>query len=98
MKNQKFPLPSKYWIYVSLCAVMMVLLFVNIFVSDAITGDKEFYEYDHSDWISFAFFVISELLMGVLMFFFGIRAGRILNQNGTQYMTLWKCMDSTHLP
>lgn len=90
MKNQKFPLPTKYWIYVSLCAVMMVLLFVNIFVCAAITGGKELHEFGHSDWIHFAFFVISELLMGVLMFFFAIRAGRILNQKDIQKKTYYE--------
>ena len=77
MKKPKFPSPKKYKIYISLCAMTAVLLFVNIFVTDAITGNKEFYEFGHSDWLYFTLFITSELLMVLLMFFFSARACKI---------------------
>lgn len=30
MKDTRFPLPRKYWIYVALCAILAILLFMNI--------------------------------------------------------------------
>lgn len=80
MKKSKFPLPPQYWIYLSLCVIMAILLFVNIFVTNAITGEKEFYEFSSNDWHHFILFIISELLIGFLMFLFGTKAGKFARQ------------------
>ena len=44
MRNTKFPLPKKYWMYVILCAALGILLFVYIFITNGITGEKEFWD------------------------------------------------------
>lgn len=90
MKKSKFPLPTKYWILISLCGVMAVLLFVNIFASDHITGGKEFHEFSSDDWRSFALFLLSEVLIGLLMFLFGRSAGKIARQVNTQKRTYYE--------
>ena len=59
---------------------MVIILFVNIFVTAAIINDKEIYEFPSYDWHYFIFFIISELLIGLLMFFFGTKAGKIMRQ------------------
>lgn len=84
MKNAKFPLPKKYWIYVFLAAVFAVLLFVNIFVTNGLTGEKEFWDFIAKDWFYFAAFLLTEIIIGFLMFFFSVQAGKMANNNQRQ--------------
>lgn len=84
MKNSKFPLPKKYWVYISIMAFAGIMWFVNIFLSNVITGDKEFSEYGKGDWIYVAFFIISEIVIGFLLFFFSVKAGKIGQKNEKQ--------------
>ena len=69
MGKTKFPLPKKYWMYVVLCAALGILLFVNIFITDGITGEKEFWDFTKQDWYHFALFLLTEFLIILLMAF-----------------------------
>lgn len=84
MRNTKFPLPKKYWIYVILCAASAILMFVNIFVTDGITGEKEFWDFTQQDWHHFTLFLVTEVLIILLMAFWAIKAGKLANKQEEQ--------------
>ena len=77
MKKTKFPFPRKYWIYVSICGVFAILLFVNIFVTDGLTGEKEFWDFSQQDWCYFALFLLTEIVIALFMFLFAVKAGKL---------------------
>ena len=84
MRNTKFPLPKKYWMYVILCAALGILLFVNIFITDGITGEKEFWDFAQQDWYHFALFILTEVFIILLMAFLAIKAGKLVNKQEKQ--------------
>ncbi len=84
MRNTRFPLPKKYWMYIILCAVLGILLFVNIFVTDGITGEKEFRDFTQQDWYCFVVFLLIEILLILLMAFFAIKGGRLIHKQEEQ--------------
>lgn len=69
---------------------MAILLFVNFFATNTITDEKEFFEFSPNDWHCFILFFISELLIGLLMFFFGAKAGKIVSQVNKQKKTYYE--------
>lgn len=73
-------LPKKYWTYLALCIVFIVLLFANIFVTNELTGDKELSAFTQEDWLYFAAFLLTEMLFAALMFVFAVKAGRMINK------------------
>ena len=77
MKKTEFPFPKKYWIYVSICGVFAVLLFVNIFVADGLTGEKEFWDFSQQDWCYFALFLLTEIVIALFIFLFAVKAGKL---------------------
>ena len=77
MKKTEFPFPRKYWIYMSICGVFAILLFVNIFVTDGLTGEKEFWDYSQQDWCYFALFLLTEIVIALFMFLFAVKAGKL---------------------
>ena len=84
MGKTKFPLPKKYWMYVVLCAALGILLFVNIFITDGITGEKEFLDFTQQDWYHFALFLLTEFFIILLMAFWAIKAGNLVNKQEKQ--------------
>lgn len=74
-------LPKKYWIYVAVVFVLAVLLFVNIFVTDGLTDEKEFSAFTQEDWLCFAAFILVEITLGVLMFVFAVKAGKLIKKH-----------------
>ncbi len=86
MKRTQFPLPKKYWLYVGLTAVLAVCLFLNIFWTDDITGEKEFWDYTAKNWLFFAAFLMTEILLGIGMHYFAVKAGRISKQRDEQFL------------
>jgi len=81
MKNVKFPLPKKYWIYMSLIALFAVLVFVNVFATNGLNNEKELWEFNQKDWCYFLVFLLTEIIIGIFMFFFAVKAGRISISN-----------------
>ena len=73
MKKTEFPFPRKYWIYVSIFGVFAILLFVNIFVTDGLTGEKEFWDFSQQDWCYFALFLLTEIVIALFMFLFAVK-------------------------
>lgn len=84
MRNTKSPLPKKYWIYIILCAVLGILLFVNIFITDGITGGKEVWDFTRQDWYHFAFFLVTEVLSIFILVFWAIKTGKLVNKQEEQ--------------
>ena len=84
MKNAKFSLPKRYWLDLALAGVLAVLLFANIFATDALTGDKPIQAFTRQDWLSLARFLLAELIVGGLMALCGLRAGRLFRRNRRQ--------------
>lgn len=81
MKNVKFPLPKRYWIYVSVLVVLAVLLFANIFITDDLTGEKEFGAFTQTYWYYFAAFLLTEIILELTMFVFAVKAGGLMEEN-----------------
>lgn len=77
MKETTFPFPKKYWVYLVFCVVLGVLLFINIFVADGLTGEKEFWDFTQQDWLYFAVFLLTEIIIGFFLFFFAVKAGKL---------------------
>lgn len=84
MKNVKSRLPKKYWVYVSAAAVFAVLLFVNLYITDKLTGEKEFGKYTKADWFYFAAFLLTEIILGLIMSIFAIKGGRLMAENSNK--------------
>lgn len=74
-------LPKKYWIYVAVVFVLAVLLFVSIFVTDGLTDEKEFSAFTQEDWLYFAAFILAEITLGVFMFVFAVKAGKLIKKH-----------------
>lgn len=81
MNNPKFPLPKKYWVYITILVVIGVLLFANIFRTDSWTGDKKFGEFVKQDWIAFGIFILEEVILVAIMMFVAFKGGRIVKAN-----------------
>ena len=77
MRNTRFTLPRRYWVYIIICGVLGILLFVNIFSTDALTGEKDFCDFTQRDWRNFALFLLTEVILIILMAFFSIKAGNL---------------------
>ena len=77
MNKQNSSLPKRYWLYLIICAILGVLLFVNIFATDGLTGDKGFRDFARRDWLYFALFIGSELILILLMFVFSVKSGKL---------------------
>lgn len=70
--------------YVAVVFVLAVLLFANIFVTVGLTGKKELSDFTQQNWCHFALFLLAEVLLIILMAFFAIKAGRIINERDRQ--------------
>ena len=77
MKKKTFPLPKKYWVYLFAFGVLAVLLFVNIFVTNGLTGEKEFWDFRQQDWCYFVLFLLTEIVIALFMFLFATKAGKL---------------------
>lgn len=88
MEN-KFKLPKKYWIYFSIAMLFGVILFVNIFVFDHLTGEKEFRDYSKSDIILNLLFLGTELLYFAIIFLFALKCGNIFRGKTMAQRNAW---------
>lgn len=77
MKYDRFPFPVKYWVYAALVFVLGILLFVNIFVTSELTGDKEFLDFTQQNWQYFVLSMLVECILGLLLFFFAFKARKL---------------------
>lgn len=81
IKHAKFPLPKRFWIFLFISAIFAILYFLNIFLTDDLTGDKEFWDFTKTDWLYFAAFVLTEIIIMFFMVFFSLKAGKISASN-----------------
>jgi len=88
--NKRFPFPKRYWIYMVIVLICSVLLFVNIYRTDSWTGDKPFSEFVQRDWLSFAVFIIEELIIVGAVFIFAVLAGRISKNRNQEIVNQWE--------
>ena len=73
----------KYFLLILLC---IVFLFANIFIMVFVTGEREFYEFTTQDKIFFAIFVIVEIIIALIMFFFAFKCLKISKQKADEQM------------
>ena len=78
MSKKTIPLPTSFWVYLSLTVLCCVLMFVNIRVVIALTGGKELTDFNTDERRIFRCFLIAEALTVVLCFFFAWKSGRLL--------------------
>lgn len=93
MKNTRFPLPKKYWMYIKALVALGVILFANIFIMVGLTEGKELRRFTQQDWLYFAIFLIIEIVIALLMFLFAIKAGKLSaarKKQMEQYFELFK--------
>lgn len=79
---------KRYWIYACVTLICVVLLFVNIFVTNSWTGEKTFSEFVQRDWVLYAVFLIEEVIIVFLMFLFGMLAGKNLKKYNLEIETI----------
>ena len=87
MNNEKLKRKEsskRYWIYISLSIICMILLFYNIIRTDSWTGDMPFSEFTNKEWNLFWIFMIEEAILGVLMFVFALLGGKSMKKNEKQ--------------
>ncbi len=60
-------------IYTCICSVFM---FVNIFITVFLTGERELHEFNKTDWIIMAFFIVIEIATLVAAFYFANKTGK----------------------
>ena len=85
--NEQFKIkefPKRYWIYISLSIICMILLFYNIIRTDSWTGDMTFSEFTNKEWNLFLIFMIEEAILGALMFVFALLGGKSMKKNEKQ--------------
>ena len=78
--EKELKLPKRYWVYISIMAAFLILMFLNIFLTLALTGGKEISEFTETDRNIFLVFIISELIFLILAFVFALKGGKIVNQ------------------
>ncbi len=88
--NKRFPLPKRYWVYVTVFLICSILLIANIYRTDSWTGDKPFSDFVQRDWQLFALFIIEELLIAGVMFLFVFLACRIGKKRGAEIIAQWE--------
>ena len=79
MRRPKYPLPRRYWLYVGLIVTLGALLFVNIFVFDHWTGERELWAYERADWLLTGAFLLAEAALSLLALFFRAKGGEALS-------------------
>ena len=84
MKNNKFPLPKVYWIYLSITIISAIFLYTNIDRTDGWTGNKEFSEFVSTDWLLFIVFLLEEIILGTFMFVFAIKVGKLARKRNEE--------------
>ena len=84
MRRPKYPLPRRYWLYAALSVALAALLFVNVFVFDRWTGERELRAYERADWLRAGAFLLAEAALFILMLLFAQRAGKLFRRNSAQ--------------
>lgn len=77
MKSEKIPYPKRYWVYLAICVLSTVMLFVNIFWAAAATEKREISEFTKTDWEYFRRFLAAEGISLFFAFFFAGKVGKI---------------------
>lgn len=88
--NKRFPFPKRYWIYLGALFTCAVLLFANIFRTNAWMGDKPFSEYVQKEWVLAGVFLIEELIIAFFMVLFSVLAGRISIKRNQKIVADWE--------
>jgi hypothetical protein len=73
-------LPKKYWTFLTITIISAILMFVNIFVFDYLTGEKEFRDYNLYDIVLNLIFLGKESLYVSLMVYFSIKCGKLVRE------------------
>ena len=64
---------KKQFIYVCYCVALM---FINIFITVFLTGEREMYEFSKTDWTVFAIMGVIEIVTVIATFYFAGRTGK----------------------
>lgn len=56
--------------------VSMAFMFINVFVTVFLTGERELYEFSSMDWVIFAIMGAIEIATIVMMFYFADKTGK----------------------
>lgn len=88
--NSRFPFPKRYLIYLIAVLTCSILLVVNIFRTDRWTGDKPFSEFAQQDWKLLFIFLIEEIILVVVMFWFVRLACRINKKRNAEITAQWE--------
>ena len=75
MRRPKYPLPRRYWLYAALSVALAALLFVNVFVFDRWTGERELRAYERADWLRAGAFLLAEAALFLLTLLFAQKGG-----------------------
>ena len=54
----------------------LALMFINIFITVFLTGDREMYEFRKTDWIVFAIMCVIEIVTVIATFYFARKTGK----------------------
>ena len=84
MRRPKYPLPRRYWLYAGLSVALGALLFVNVFVFDRWTGERELWAYERADWLRAGAFLLAEAALFLLALLFAQRVGKLFRRNSAQ--------------
>lgn len=88
--GKRFPYPKRYWIYLIVIFICSVLLFVNIYLTDSLTGDKPFSEFSQRDWRLFFIFLIEEIIILGVMSLCAYLGFRISKNRDKEILAQWE--------
>lgn len=89
MMEHRVKLPKKYWTFLSVVIISAILMFINIFIFDYLTGEKEFWDYNSTDIVLNLIFLGTESLYGAIMFFFAFKCGNIMREKTMLQRIIW---------
>ncbi len=70
---------KKYWINLSFTILFAILTFVAIFITVHLTGSRDPQDFTNQDFIIFGIFILSEIIIFALEFFFAFRCIKLRN-------------------
>lgn len=88
--NKRFPYPKRYWIYMIMAFICLILLIGNICRTDSRTGDKPFSEFSQRDWRLFFIFLIEEIIIIGVMLLFTHLCFKINRKRNKEIVAQWE--------
>lgn len=88
--NKRLPLPKRYWLYLIIVLVCMILLVGNIYRTDNWTGDKPFSEFSHQDWQLLIIFFVEEVIIATVMLLFAFLCRRLGKERNVVITVEWE--------